>query len=116
MKIFILVFIFFLSSLNISSEAFFGRSMAEDSDKKEKTGTSEQIPIRDSAYFLIQKRLKEARKLIEEGKKMINKGEKKNNQSLVVKGQIKKEIGEKQLQILNDQAENKEKQDERNSW
>lgn len=69
------------------------------------------IPVRDNVYKLIQKRQKEAYKLIEEGKELIKKGEKRKNQKLISKGQIKKEIGEKQIALLKEQKENKRQSD-----
>ena len=69
------------------------------------------IPVRDNVYKLIQKRQKEAYRLIEEGKELIKKGEKRKNQKLISKGQIKKEIGEKQIALLKEQKENKRQSD-----
>ena len=69
------------------------------------------IPVRDNVYKLIQKRQKEAYKLIEEGKELIKKGENRKNQKLISRGQIKKEIGEKQIALLKEQKENKRQSD-----
>lgn len=65
---------------------------------------AEEIPAFFNADKLIQKRQEEARRLIAEGRKLIEKGEKKKDQSLIAKGQIKKEIGEKQLAVLKEQT------------
>lgn len=69
------------------------------------------IPVIDSIDRLILKRQEEARKLIEEGKKLIKRGGRKNNQDLIMKGKIKKEIGEKQLKVLKEQARSKKAED-----
>ena len=85
-------------------------------------GVSEQNPkdteikVIDSEDKLIQKRQKEARKLIEEGRELIKKGEKKNKKELITKGQIKKEIGEKQLELLQEQVKKKKTEDENYDW
>ena len=78
--------------------------------------TQENIPIFDNVDKHIQKRREEAYKLVQEGKKLIKKGEKKNRQDLIVRGKIKKDIGEKQLQVLKEQAEDKKVQDHRDEW
>ena len=75
---------------------------------------TEQINVFFNADKQMQKRKDEAYKLIEEGKKLIKKGEKSKNQQLTTKGYIKKEIGEKQVQLLRQQL--KERQNESNSW
>lgn len=77
---------------------------------------ADEIQVLDSIDRLILRRQKEAQKLIEEGKKLIEKGEKKNSQKIIVKGKIKKEIGEKQLFLLREQAENKKKESQRDEW
>lgn len=75
---------------------------------------TEQINVFFNADKQMQKRKDEAYKLIEEGKKLIKKGEKSKNQQLITKGHIKKEIGEKQVQLLREQL--RERQNESNSW
>ena len=67
--------------------------------------TEEEIPVFFSADKLIQRRHDEARKLIFEGIKLIQKGEKKKDESLIAKGQIKKDIGRKQLEVLKEQVQ-----------
>ena len=80
-------------------------------DESESGSDVSNIPVRDNVYKLIQKRQKEAYRLIEEGKELIKKGEKRKNQKLISKGQIKKEIGEKQIALLKEQKENKRQSD-----
>lgn len=77
---------------------------------------SGQNIVPDPIDKLIIKRKEEAQKLITEGRELIIKGKRKNNQDLVTKGQIKKEIGEKQLKLLKEQAENRKNSDERSGW
>lgn len=77
-------------------------------------GMAGEIPVFFNADKLIQKRQNEARKLIMEGKKLIQKGEKKKDQNLIAKGQIKKEIGEKQLQVLKEQIQTRK--NETSGW
>ena len=112
------VLIFALCFLNPAFAGLFSmgtNSQAESIGKGASTDTS-TIPIRDEAYKLNQKRREEARKLIAEGITLIKKGQKKNKQDLITKGQIKKEIGEKQLNLLKEQAENKKNEDQNNEW
>lgn len=85
-------------------------------DASEQTPKDIEIKAIDSEDKLIQKRQKEARKLIEEGRELIKKGEKKNKKELVIKGQIKKEIGEKQLELLQEQVKKKKTEDENYDW
>lgn len=73
-----------------------------------------EIPVFFNADKLIQKRQNEARELILEGRKLIQQGEKKKNEKLIAKGHIKKEIGEKQLEVLKEQIENRK--NERNAF
>ena len=80
------------------------------------TPQTNEIPIDDKLDKVIQKRQKEARKLILEGRKLIKKGEKKKNEDLIIKGQIKKQIGEKQLEALKEQEENKKRERENDIW
>ena len=67
--------------------------------------TEGEIPVFFSADKLIHKRQNEARELIFEGIKLIKRGEKKKDESLIAKGQIKKDIGRKQLEILKEQIQ-----------
>ena len=76
---------------------------------------ADDIPVRNEAYKLVQKRKKEAQELIFEGRQLIKKGEKKKDKNLITKGQIKKEIGEKQLHVLKEQEQNNKK-DQSYGW
>ena len=102
---------------------WFGMSSAKkNTEKKEPVvqnqgqGMANEIPILDTIDKLILKRKEEAHKLIDEGKQLIKKGKNRQRQDLITKGQIKKEIGEKQLLILKEQADSKKKQDESDEW
>ncbi len=77
---------------------------------------TDEIPVFDKTDILIQKRLEEAHKLIFEGNKMIIKGEKRKDHALAVKGRIKKEIGEKIVKQLRDQAEQKKIEESKDGW
>ena len=101
-----------LLSQNVVYAGFFSM----DAPNKTNSNPQEEIPIRDSDFYLIQKHREEAHMLIEEGVKLIKKGEKRKNQSLTIKGKIKKEIGEKQLKSLKEQAENNKKENQNNEW
>lgn len=95
--LFFLIFSLLLSTIN-SYAGFFSKEVSKEStDLEYKTSNK-----------LISKRQDEARKLISEGNKLIKKGNKQNNKKLIVKGQIKKEIGQKQLKLLKEEAEDKE--------
>lgn len=118
----ILIFTILILLLLVPREAFAG-ILTMDHDLYQKatypnvqTGMNEEIPVLDAVDKVIIKRRSEAHKLIEEGNKLIKKGEKKNNQQLVMKGQIKKEIGTKQLALLKEQAENKKLQEQNDGW
>ena len=76
----------------------------------------EEIPVLDNIDKHILKRQEEAHKLITEGKNLIKQGEKRKRQDLITKGQIKKEIGEKQLQLLKEQAKDKKKEEANDHW
>ena len=77
---------------------------------------TDEIPVQDSVDRLLQRRIREAHELINEGNILIRKGQKKKNNSLLTKGRIKKEIGEKQLQFLKGQSEDKKSQDKLDDW
>ncbi|GEM_PF-4866365 len=77
---------------------------------------AQEFPVLDNIDKHILKRQEEAHKLITEGKGLIKKGEKRKNQDLITKGQIKKEIGEKQLHILKEQATGKKKEEANDHW
>ena len=74
------------------------------------------IPIVDSTDKHLQKRLQEAQALIYEGRMLLKDGKQRNKKDLITKGKIKKEIGEKQLEIIKRQMEEKKEQDHRNEW
>ncbi len=77
---------------------------------------TDEIQVFDKTDIFIQKRLEEAHKLIFEGNKMIIKGEKRKDQSLAMKGRIRKEIGEKIVKQLRDQAEQKKTEESKDGW
>lgn len=99
---------------------WFSMDMVSPGGNTESTGESLQqtneIQVLDKTDKLIQRRREEAHKLIAEGNKMIIKGEKRKDQSLIIKGKIKKEIGEKQLKLLKGQVEQKKEEDEKDGW
>ena len=76
--------------------------------------TQEEIPAPLAADKILQRRQGEAHKLIMEGNKLIKRGKKKQDQSLITKGEIKKEIGEKQLRILKEEIQNRK--NETSGW
>ena len=76
--------------------------------------TQEEIPAPLAADKILQRRQGEAHKLIMEGNKLIKKGKKKQDQNLITKGEIKKEIGEKQLQVLKKEIQNRK--NETSGW
>ena len=117
--------LFFILLLNVSfipfaHAGFFGMTMPNQMSGviDMQNSAVEEIPVRDSAYNLIQKRRQEAQKLIVEGRDLIRKGEKNRNKNLLIKGQLKKEIGEKQLKVLKEQEVERRKENENtnNGW
>ena len=107
----VIVLILFLF---IPGPAFAGLfSMNAPQKQEEKV---QEIPVLDTLDKLIIKRRSEAHKLIIEARKLIKKGEKRNDQDLITKGQIKKEIGEKQLQLLKEQVESEKMEDAKDEW
>lgn len=109
-----LLMIFFLTDLNPAMAGLFGNSSSSSSGGA--PFNTDEIPIRDEAYKMMEKRKKEAQELIVEGLDLIKAGQRKKNESLITKGRIKKEIGEKQLQVLKDQAEIKKEDDKSYGW
>ena len=77
---------------------------------------AQEIPLRDKSYKILQKRQSEAKELIKEGRKLIKKGKKKNDQELVTKGEIKLEIGQKQLKLLQEKSEERSEEDKGYDW
>ena len=107
---------------------WFGMSSGNQSTVKQSTEKKEpetqgqypvmaqEIPVLDNIDKHILKRQEEAHRLITEGKSLIKQGEKRKRQDLIIKGQIKKEIGEKQLQSLKEQAKDKKKEEANDHW
>ena len=85
-------------------------------NNQEQSNGAEEIPLRDNTYNLIQKRQQEAYELIFQGRELIKKGQKKNDEELITKGKIKKEIGEKQVKALKAQMEQNKNEDQNNGW
>ncbi|MBI3591307.1 MAG: hypothetical protein HY094_08040 [Candidatus Melainabacteria bacterium] len=114
----ICVVVFLLFIPNIAFAGFFTMNAVPPAGHNTggQSAQIEEIPVQDSQDRLIQKRREEAHKLVAEGKELIKKGEKRKNQSLIIKGKIKKEIGEKQLKLLKEQVENKKKEDSHDGW
>ena len=95
---------------------FWGTNQISSSSSGNTQLTTDDIPIRDEAFKIMERRKMEAHKLISEGLGLMREGEKKNNETLITKGRIKKEIGTKQLQVLKEQAEQKKKEDKSYGW
>ena len=115
MKIIVLILIVFFLISNPVYAGLFGESQPSSGGNAEYK-TIDKIPIRDEAYKMLEKRKKEARDLVSEGVSLMREGEKKKKEALITKGRIKKEIGEKQLGILKEQAEMKKKDDQSYGW
>ena len=131
MKIVFKVLVVLCSMLILPDVAFagwFGMSSGNQNTVKQSTEKNEQetqgqypvmaqeISVLDNIDKHILKRQEEAHKLITEGKKLIKQGEQRKKQDLIIKGQIKKEIGEKQLQLLKEQAKDKKKEEANDHW
>ncbi len=120
MNCFLKAIVISLFSLLIAGSAYagwLGMSSEKSGKKGEPTQTTSPIPVQDPTDKLILKRREEAHKLIAEGNQLIKKGQQQNKQDLITKGQIKKDIGGKQLEILKEQIEEKQKEDtERDNW
>ena len=110
-----LVVILLLSFSNQAIAGLFGASSSSSSSGSQQVAT-EEIPIRDKTSKIMERRSIEARKLISEGLSLMREGEKKKDETLITKGRIKKEIGQKQLQVLKEQAEQKKKEDQSYGW
>ncbi|MBI2995392.1 MAG: hypothetical protein HYY52_01615 [Candidatus Melainabacteria bacterium] len=113
MKKVVLFLILFLYTTSYSFAGIFSMSSPPAANQEVK---QEAISVLDEVDKIFNKRLQEARKLITEGNKLIKKGEKKKKGDLIIKGKIKKEIGENQIQSLKEQIENKKTRDERSNW
>lgn len=101
---------------NPAIAGFLGKNQISSSSSGNTQLTTDDIPIRDESFKIMERRKMEAHKLISEGLGLMREGEKKNNETLITKGRIKKEIGTKQLQVLKEQAEQKKKEDKSYDW
>lgn len=108
--IFAIIIIFF-SNLSFLSHAQV--NVQNQTSKKEKT---DEISVLDKLDKILMKRQQEAQKLINEGNKLIKKGKKHKRQDLITKGNIKKEIGEKQLKLIREQTQIKKEEDRSYEW
>lgn len=115
-NIFIVLMLLLLLAGPVFAGIFSKNKPATGENPQVQENQTEEIQVLDSIDKLILKRKKEARELIAEGNKLIKKGQKKNNKSLITKGQIKKEIGEKQLELLDDQTKEKKAEDANYDW
>ena len=106
-----LIILFFLVFPNLAIAGLFSKNSPSSSSSGAPEQSADDIPIRDAAYKMIERRKQEAHKLISEGLEIMREGEKKKNEVLITKGRIKKEIGQKQLEVLKEQAEEKKKDD-----
>ena len=106
------------------SAGLFSMTKPQSQENSNSTGGSiqnmeqagEEIPVFDTVDKMIIKRRDEAWKLVAEGRSLIEKGKRRNDKQLITKGQIKKEIGEKQLKALKEQAESKKEEDKSYGW
>ena len=108
-----------IGALIFSSPAvagLFGKNQTSSSSSGNAQSPVDEIPIRDEAFKIMERRKMEAHKLVSEGLEIMREGEKKKNETLITKGRIKKEIGEKQLQVLKEQTEQKKKEDKNYDW
>ena len=120
---FVIIYFFILLISGPVYSSWFGMSSAKKNIKNKESvvqtqeqGMANEIPVLDTIDKLILKRKEEAHKLIEEGKQLIKKGKNRQKQDLITKGQIKKEIGEKQLLLLKEQAKDKKKEEANDHW
>jgi len=97
---------------NPATAGLFDGNQPSSSGNADPQAAVNNIPIRDAASKIIEKRTIQARELISEGLNLMREGEKKKDETLITKGRIKKEIGKKQLQVLKEQAEQKKKDDQ----
>ena len=118
MKLIYILFVlaWFLTFSNTAIAGLFNKNYSNSSSSGDAQSITDEIPVRDEAFKIMEKRKVEAHKLISEGLKLMREGEKKKNETLTIRGRIKKEIGEKQLQVLKEQAEQKKKEDKNYDW
>ena len=107
-KFFVTAFIILLCLIS------FTNVFASVFSKNKTQEAQEEIPAPLAADKILQRRQDEAHKLIMEGNQLIKKGKKKQDQNLITKGEIKKEIGEKQLQLLKEEIQNRK--NETSGW
>ena len=107
-----LMMVLLLISSNPAIAGLFNKNQPSSSSSGNTQQTADDIPIRDAAFKMIERRKQEAHKLISEGLELMREGEKKKDEVLITKGRIKKEIGQKQLEVLKEQAEQKKKDDQ----
>ena len=107
-----LVFVCCLAFLNSAEAGLFSKNQTSSGETDNVQQSPDEIPVRDAAFKIIEKRKMEAQKLISEGLHLMREGEKKKDEDLITKGRIKKEIGQKQLQVLKEQSEQKKKEDQ----
>ena len=107
-----LTFVFIVVFSNPVFAGLFSKNKATSSSSGNAEPAADEIPLRDATYKMIERRKEEAHKLISEGLDLMREGEKKKDEALITKGRIKKEIGQKQLDVLKEQAEQKKKDDQ----
>ena len=106
-----LMIVFLLIFSNPADAGLFGNNPSSSSSSGISQPSADDIPIMDAIYKAIERHKQEAHKLISEGLNLMREGEKKKDETLITKGRIKKEIGQKQLEVLKKQAEEKKKDD-----
>ena len=111
-----LILTFLLLFSNPAIAGLFGKSQASSSSSGNAQSPADEIPIRDETFKIMERRKMEAHKLVSEGLEIMREGEKKKDTNLISKGRLKKEIGQKQLQVLKEQAEQKKKEDKSYDW
>ena len=116
MKIIIFIFTLLFFILNPAIAGLFSKEQSSSSGSTNSQVNTDEIPVRDEAFKIMERRRMEAHKLVSEGLEIMREGAKKKDEALITKGRIKKEIGEKQLQVLKDQAEQKKKEDKNYDW
>ena len=111
-----LILMFLLFLLNPAIAGLFDKIQPSSSSSGNSQSPADEIPIRDKTFQIMERRKIEAHKLVSEGLEIMREGEKKKDETLITKGRIKKEIGEKQLQVLKEQAEERKKEDKSYDW
>lgn len=111
-----LAVVYFLIFSSPVIAGLFDKNQALLSSSSGNMQSADEIPIRNQASKIMERRKEEAHKLVSEGLELMREGERKKNETLITKGRIKKEIGEKQLKVLKEQAEEKKKEDKNYDW